>query len=107
MRVIPYIMALFVVGLLILSFSQVSWAQQYNDRFIRSFPPGYYGMWYYADKFREREPEDETPREYYRWDKYMSRVTGITYPFSPKPYNWTYGSKRTFNLPDYNTNDWR
>jgi hypothetical protein len=102
-------LALCLVGIFVISGFSSAQAQQYqyNQRFIRSYPPGYYGMWYYSEKFREQEAGEERPEEYYRWDNYMSRVTGITYPFTPKPYDWSYGSDRTFNMPDYNTNDWR
>jgi hypothetical protein len=25
-----------------------TWARDYDPRFMRNYPPGYYGMWYYA-----------------------------------------------------------
>jgi hypothetical protein len=62
-------------------------------------------MWYYADRFADKVPEKKT-LENYRWDRFMSREMNISYPFFPIPYEWDYGTGRTFNLPDYNANNW-
>ncbi|MEJ2716004.1 MAG: hypothetical protein P8182_02525 [Deltaproteobacteria bacterium] len=103
-------LSLLVVTILVVLFSfslpQDSSAWDYNARFIRNYPPGFYGMWYKAERFFETRTGESVPDELYRWDRYMSRVTGVTYPFLPIPYAWDYGSSRKFNLPDYNTNDW-
>jgi hypothetical protein len=45
--------------------------------------------------------------EHYTWDKFMGHLTGVTFPFLPVPHDWDYGTWLKFNLPDYNTNDWR
>ena len=86
----------------------VAWAPaaDYNSRFVRNYPPGFNGMWYKAGRFFDPPPTGKSGDEQYRWDKYMSRVVGVTYPFYPTPFDWDYGTGRTFNLPDYNTNDW-
>jgi len=83
-----------------------AWAADYDHRFIRNYPPGYYGMYYNAERFFE--PVDPTKKrdETYRWDKFMSRVNELRYPFYPIPYDWDYGTNRKFNLPDYNANNW-
>jgi hypothetical protein len=84
----------------------VCWSADYNHRFVRNYPPGFNGMWYYADRFVDKvEPGRKNP-EHYRWDRFMSRTMNIRYPFYPIPYEWEYGTGRTFNLPDYNANDW-
>jgi hypothetical protein len=85
-----------------------SWAiEDYNDRFVKNYPPGFHSMWYKAERFYKNMDPDRKGNEKYRWDRFMSRVTGVTFPFYPIPYDWEYGSERTFNLPDYNSNDWR
>ncbi|MEW6350656.1 MAG: hypothetical protein AB1646_16465 [Thermodesulfobacteriota bacterium] len=81
--------------------------KDYEDRFMRSYPPGYHGMWYKADRFWEDISTERELGEYYRWDKYMSALTGMTFPFNPAPFDWEYGAGRKFNLPDPNANDWR
>ncbi len=107
MRTVNHLVAA-IAATLILGFLAVSAsAGDYNSRFVRNYPPGYYGMWYKAERFFELEPKDPQAVEQYRWDKFMSRITGVTYPFYPIPFDWDYGTGRTFNLPDYNTNDWR
>ena len=83
-----------------------SWARDYESRFMRNYPPGYYGMWYYAERFSEPQDHQTAPEESYRWDRYMSRITGLRFPFLPVPYDWDYGTWQNFNLPHYNTNDW-
>lgn len=84
-----------------------AWSADYDSRFIRNYPPGYYGMYYYAERFFNTEELGKKSDETYRWDRFMSRVTEVKYPFSPIPYAWDYGTGRTFNLPDYNANNWR
>jgi len=84
----------------------ISAAADYDARFMRNYPPGYYGMWYYADRFTEKEVPDKVPEELWRWDKYMTRITELQFPFFPIPYDWEYGTGRTFHLPDYNANNW-
>jgi len=99
------ILLLFIVILVILT-SSVCQAADYDSRFVRNYPPGYYGMWYDAERFSsEGIPGVKTER--YRWDMLMSRETNLTFPFYPIPYDWDYGTGRTFNLPDYNANNWR
>ncbi len=99
------ILLLFIVILVILA-SSVCQAADYDPRFVRNYPPGYYGMWYDAQRFfSEGVPGVRTER--YRWDMLMSRETNLAYPFYPIPYDWDYGTGRTFGLPDYNANDWR
>jgi len=107
MRSTPFSTALIAAALLVVATVTSPWAADYDSRFIRNFPPGYYGMWYYAERFNEKVVEDRTPDEGYRWDRYLSRMTDVWYPFLPIPYDWDYGTYRTFNLPDYNSNDWR
>ncbi|MFC1834830.1 hypothetical protein ACFL2Q_08865 [Thermodesulfobacteriota bacterium] len=106
MRSFLCLMALFLACLLATSVTSDSWAKDYNARFMRNYPPGYYGMWYYAKRFFEIKKEGKQPEEDYRWDKYMTRITGMIYPFYPIPHGWDYGNYRKFNLPDYNSNDW-
>ena len=82
------------------------WAGDYEQRFVRNYPPGYYGMWYYAERFFDTHRDGKSREEDYRWDKYMSKGLGLHYPFLPVPQAWDYGSQRDFNLPDYSRNDW-
>ena len=103
-RLLP---ALILGAFLALSASPVCQAADYNHRFVRNFPPGFNGMWYYADRFVDRIEPDKKVREYYRWDRFMSQQLGVYYPFIPIPYDWDYGTARTFDLPDYNANDWK
>ena len=85
-----------------------TFAQDYQERFVHNYPPGYYGMWYKADRFTDDPLTAKPPgQEPYRWDRYMSSVTGVIYPFNPAPFDWEYGAGRKFNLPDYSANDWR
>ncbi|MCX5862223.1 MAG: hypothetical protein WCG29_07370 [Desulfomonile sp.] len=81
-------------------------AADYEARFVRNYPPGYYGMYYYAQRFSDTPLATGQKKDMYKWDKFMSRVTEIEFPFYPIPYEWDYGTGRTFNLPDYNTNNW-
>lgn len=81
-------------------------ARDYNQRFVRNYPPGYYGMWYNAERFYNTTEPGTTPVEAYRWDKFMSKITDVHFPYYPIPYDWEYGSGRTFNLPNDNRNDW-
>ncbi len=106
MRRVSCIIAL--VGALILGCAAVegSWAADYLHRYIKNYPPGYHGMYYYAERFFDTDPNTKYD-VVYRWDRFMSRVTEIQYPFYPIPYDWDYGKTRQFNLPDYNANDWR
>ena len=83
-----------------------SYSSDYNPRFARNYPPGFYGMWYYAERFYDKKTEGEVPEELYRWDGYMSRVTNVYFPFKPIPFPWDYGTGRKFNLPNYRSNDW-
>jgi hypothetical protein len=99
------ILLIFIVIFVILA-SSLCQASDYDPRFVRSYPPGYYGMWYDAQRFStEGIPGAKTER--YRWDMLMSRETNVTFPFYPIPYDWDYGTGRTFSLPDYNANNWR
>lgn len=99
--------AVFIVALcLVAGMNSSLWARDYDPRFMKSFPPGYYGMWYYAERFFEPQDAKQPPKETYRYDRYMSNITGLHYPFYPIPFDWDYGTWRTFNLPNYNTNDW-
>ncbi|MDQ7782227.1 MAG: hypothetical protein RDU20_05085 [Desulfomonilaceae bacterium] len=106
MRSRPYIVALVLACLFVAACISVSWARDYEPRFVRNYPPGYYGMWYYAERFDEKQDPQIVPQETYRWDKYMSRITDVYFPFFPIPYDWDYGTHRRFNLPDDTTNDW-
>ncbi|HMK34115.1 MAG TPA: hypothetical protein VK463_03535 [Desulfomonilaceae bacterium] len=97
---------LICVVMLAILVSSSCWAADYESRFVRNYPPGFYGMWYDAQRFfTELIPGQRTER--YRWDALMSRETNIAFPFYPIPYDWDYGTGRTFSLPDYNANDWR
>jgi hypothetical protein len=98
------ILLVFILILVILA-SSLCKASDYDGRFIRSYPPGFYGMWYDAQKF-DSEGVPGVKSERYRWDKLMSQETHITFPFYPIPYDWDYGTGRTFGLPDYNSDDW-
>ncbi len=90
-----------------LSMAQTGWAlDDYNDRFVKNFPPGFHGMWYKAERFYKRLDPEAIFNERYRWDRFMSRNMNTFFPYYPIPYDWEYGSTRNFNLPDYNTNDW-
>lgn len=81
-------------------------AADYEPRFMKNYPPGYYGMWYYADRFYSKSGVDSPQGPGYRWDKFMSGITNLSFPYYPIPYDWDYGTGRTFNLPDYNANNW-
>ena len=106
MRTISWILAIVATVILVFgSFSSV-FARDYNQRFVRNYPPGYYGMWYKAQRFSNIFEPGVPQREAYRWDNFMSKVTEVAFPFSPIPYDWEYGNGRTFNLPNTNTNDW-
>jgi hypothetical protein len=106
MRRTSFTSALITAAILVTATASSPWAADYESRFIRDYPPGYYGMWYYAERFFDRVVEGRAPEETYRWDRYISRMTDVYYPFFPIPYDWDYGSQRKFNLPDYNSNDW-
>lgn len=107
MRSIRLTVMLTCAVLIVLTCGSGSMAKDYNSRFIRNYPPGYYGMYYNAERFFDLEAEEgQKPQETYRWDKFMSRITDVYFPFLPIPYDWEYGNGRTFGLPDYNTNDW-
>jgi hypothetical protein len=99
------VLSIVAVFVILAGFSYAS-ANDYERRFTRNFPPGYNGMWYYAERFRHADDRQDKTQEKYRWDRFMSRVTGMTYPFLPVPYAWDYGTTEKFNLPEYNTNDW-
>ncbi|MFH1115385.1 MAG: hypothetical protein V1792_15870 [Pseudomonadota bacterium] len=107
MRSRPYITALVLASLFTAASISLSRAGDYEQRFVRNYPPGYYGMWYYAERFNEKQNEQDMPPETYRWDRYMSKITDVYFPFFPIPYDWDYGTHRKFNLPDYSSNDWR
>lgn len=106
MRSRPFIVALVLACLFVTAWISASWARDYEPRFVKNYPPGYYGMWYYAERFYEKEIPGELPPEAYRWDRYMSKITDVYFPFLPIPYDWDYGTHRRFNLPDYSKNDW-
>ena len=106
MRSNRYSASLVVAGFLILAGFSLASARDYESRFIRNFPPGYNGMWYDAERFVHADDRQNKTQEKYRWDRFMSSVTGITFPFYPVPFAWDYGNTEKFNLPDYNTNDW-
>ncbi len=112
MRPISY----FFVGLLALILS-ASWttgslAADYNARFEKNYPPGYYGMWYKAERFYHNPKDtgrargEQRPMELYMWDHGMSQISNLWYPFLPVPYEWDYGTYKDFNLPNYNSNNW-
>ena len=84
-----------------------TWARDYNRRFVRNYPPGFHSMWHSATRFFETKKENVPAVELYRCDRFMTQVTCVSYPFFPVPYEWDYGTGRKFNLPNYNTNDWR
>lgn len=106
MRWVSSIIALVCSVILMCTAVPTSWAADYHQRYIRNYPPGYHGMYYYAERFFDTDPNLKY-EVIYRWDDFMSRVTEIRYPFHPIPYDWEYGKTRNFNLPDYNANDWR
>ncbi|MEI7449883.1 MAG: hypothetical protein WCJ75_09670 [Desulfomonile sp.] len=106
MHSVMYKSALLAILLFAVNDLSSAWAADHNYRFFRNYPPGYYGMYYYSQRFFEKAPVDKKTGDSYRWDKFMSRVTEIEFPFFPIPYEWNYGTDRTFNLPDYNRNDW-
>jgi hypothetical protein len=113
MRAIFYIAMIVLVAGCALYDSSSAWAApDYNSRFVRNYPPGYNGMWYKAQRFYENTDPDVKRQETYRWDRFMSRITEVTFPFYPIPYDWEYGTDpvyrtgRRFNLPEYNRNDW-
>lgn len=106
MRLRLFIALALVVAMMTLWSVSLCGATDYNQRFIRSYPPGYYGMWYKAQRFAEPGNPGEPKEEVYAWDRFMSQVTRVFYPYQPTPFDWEYGNGRKFNLPDYNTNDW-
>lgn len=106
MRSKSYIITLVLALLFLVGSVSLCWSKDYERRFIRNYPPGYYGMWYYAERFYEKADPTKRNPESYRWDRYMSKITDVHFPFLPIPYDWDYGSYRKFNLPDYNSNDW-
>jgi hypothetical protein len=107
MRFVSLIVITLIVVCVALCAASPTWSKDYNSRFIRNYPPGYHGMWYYAERFFDTYRENTNNKEYYAWDTFMSQLTGVRYPFMPAPYAWDYGTYRKFNLPDYNTNNWR
>ena len=96
-----------MAAIMFLGATQLAWSRDYNSRFMRNYPPGYNGMWYKAERFYETIRENKQREEHYTWDKFMGHVTGVRYPFLPVPFDWDYGTWSKFNLPDYNSNDWR
>ncbi len=106
MRLNRYSVLSIVAGFLILAWASYASAKDYESRFMRNFPPGYHGMWYDAERFIHANNRQDKTQEKYRWDRFMSRVTDMTFPFLPVPYAWDYGNTQKFNLPNYNTNDW-
>jgi hypothetical protein len=100
-------LSLFLVALTFAVNAAETSAQDYEERFVRNYPPGYYGMWYKSERFVDDPTSEKVLGEYYRWDTFMSALTGVVYPFNPAPFDWEYGAGRKFNLPDYNSNDWR
>jgi hypothetical protein len=107
MRASLCICAVIVAGIMTVGVAATSWSADYNSRFIRNYPPGYHGMWYNAERFFDTKKNlSAGPMERYRWDKYMSKITNVEYPFHPIPFPWDYGTGRNFNLPNYNSNDW-
>ncbi len=98
---------LLVLGIGLMASSACWGIEDYNDRFVKNYPPGFNSMWYKAQRFYKNLDPESRGIEKYRWDKYMSRITNTFYPFFPIPYDWEYGSDRTFNLPNYNANNWR
>jgi hypothetical protein len=95
------------LGLTIFVISAAAASQDYDPRFIRNFPPGFHGMWWKAERFYKNPSPDAPGLERYRWDRYMSGIMNVTFPFEPIPYDWEYGNCRSFGMPDYNSNDWR
>jgi hypothetical protein len=87
--------------------SAVTYAGDYDPRFVRNYPPGFHGMWYYAQRFYKENKIPKLGSEKHHHDRFMSGVTNLIYPFYPIPYDWEYGTGRTFGLPDYNKNCWR
>ena len=107
MRSIRLTIMLASLVLIVLTGVLAASAKDYGSRFIRNYPPGYYGMYYNAERFFDLEEEGgKKPQERYRWDNFMSRITDVYFPFRPVPYDWEYGNGQTFGLPDYNSNDW-
>lgn len=106
MRSISILIIAVLVGLFVVSSVTPSSASDYNAKFMRNYPPGYHGMWYKAERFWQPKDPEDPAQERYRWDLFMSRITGVIYPFLPVPYAWDYGTGKKFNLPDYNSNDW-
>jgi hypothetical protein len=106
MRTISWVLAVVAAAVLAFGTSTSVLAGDYNHRFVRNYPPGYYGMWYKAERFSDTTEPGVTPTETYRWDRFMGKVTEVTFPFSPIPYDWEYGNGRSFNLPNTNRNDW-
>ncbi|MBI5251216.1 MAG: hypothetical protein HY912_17135 [Desulfomonile tiedjei] len=102
MRSILSVIIVILAGLLL--FSSIAFGADYNSRFVKNYPPGFNGMYYYAERFFDKTPAPRS--EEYRWDKFTSRLNNISYPFLPQPYPWDYGNGRTFSLPDYNANNW-
>jgi hypothetical protein len=106
MRASAFLFGILLVAMLILG-SSIVHAGDYDPRFVRHYPPGFHGMWYKAQRFTDRSDTEAAAQELYRWDKFMSRIMEVRYPYYPIPYGWEYGTDRTFNLPNYNANDWR
>lgn len=107
MRSKTLIAILVMSGMALMVSVEQGFSKDYNSRFVRNYPPGYYGMWYNADRFHDRKTnESGVPVERYRWDSYMTRIVELDFPWRPIPFDWEYGSNRDFNLPNYNTNDW-
>lgn len=104
-KTFPVLVTASAIAILMIMSSSV-WGKDYERRFIKNYPPGYYGMWYYAERFfNSNDPNDKT-QEKYRWDRFMSATANMSYPYYPIPFAWDYGNTEKFNLPDYNANDW-
>jgi hypothetical protein len=106
MRPICFLLTVLCALVFVISWPGPSAATDYNSRFIHNYPPGFYGMWYKAERFFEKKEKGKIREELYSWDTYMSHLTGTFYPFFPVPFPWDYGTGRRFNLPQYDANDW-
>ncbi len=106
MNIVKAVFSAWFAVSLVMIFSNLLWAMDYDRRFVREYPPGYYGMYYNALRFMPESDRSKPEVRSYDSDRSMSKLTGLTYPFVPIPYAWRYGQGRNFNLPDYNSNDW-
>lgn len=68
MRPICFLLTVLCALVFVISWPGPSAATDYNSRFIHNYPPGFYGMWYKAERFFEKKEKGKIREELYSWD---------------------------------------